>query len=292
MLLGKKKITSILISLLIFCSSCSISVLSTERTDSIQIQPVTIMQWNIGHFSNGSKPYSTISDNDYKQKSEAYKELINLSNADIISTNEYSVLFSNTNCHRNCSADTLIFSSYNYKYIGNNGVSRHYSLNALFSRIPFASESTNEYEINKQSRITHTSAIEAKDYYYISYRTNLLGNNTLLISTHLAFDNNNPELAILQIKELIEKCESEEFVIICGDFNTSASSFDLFAAAGYDMANHSDITGDLATFPASSPTKPLDNILAKGFRISNPRVIYTDLSDHIPMLCEIIPYEQ
>jgi len=249
------------------------------------------MQWNIGHFSNGEKPYSTISNDSFNQIISSYKDLLNLSNADIISINEYSVLISNTNTHRGCLTDTLLFSSYSYKYIGNNGVIRHYSLNALFSTLSFSNASTNEYETNKNARITHTNAISAQDYYYISSRTDLFGNSTLIVSTHLAFDANNPDLAIQQIKELISVCENEKYVIICGDFNTSATSFELFSAAGYEMANHSSL-GDIATFPATNPTKPLDNIITKGFKITNPRVLLTDLSDHLPLLCDIIPYEQ
>ena len=285
---------TLFVALFIFivCPSCSVSILPTEATESIHnCIPVSIMQWNIGHFSNGEKPYSTISDDSYYNKANSYKELINISNANIISINEYSVSFSNTNMHKGCSADTLLFNSYEYKFIGNNSIIRHYSLNALFSTLPLLNCCTNEYETNIDACISHTNAITAQDYYYITSRTELFGYNTLIISTHLAFDVNNPDLAIQQIKELITICEKENFVIICGDFNTSASSFELFLSAGYEIANHGFL-GDFATFPANNPTKPLDNIITKGFRITNSRVIFTGLSDHLPLLCDIIPYEQ
>lgn len=245
------------------------------------------MQWNIGHFSKGIVPSSQITDIDFENKVKEFKVLIDNSSADVISLCEYSLLFANTDFHPECYADTLLFSEYQNQFIGNNGVLRHFSLNAIMSKRELVEPSSVDYVVNHTATITHTSAIKATDYYYNRCYINVGDRNVVLVNTHLAFDKNNPEIAVNQIKELIAAFKDDEYVLICGDFNTSASSYKLFIDAGYQLAN----SGDLETFPSTKKVSPLDNIVSKGLAISNVAVIISPLSDHYPIICKISVFD-
>lgn len=244
---------------------------------------IVVMQWNIGHFSQGALSSSRITDSDYLQKLQDYRQLINDVSADIVALCEYSILFSDTALHPSCYADTLLFDEYPYRFIGNNGIIRSYSLNAIMSKMELLHPSSVEYQTNTTASITHTSAIKATDYYYNKAYIYVGEHKVVLVNTHLAFDKNNPDIAINQIKELINELDNEEYVIICGDFNTSASNYMLFSEAGYSLAN----TGVLKTFPSSRPTTPLDNIISKGLIIRDTHIVRSSLSDHYPIVCTI-----
>lgn len=244
---------------------------------------IIVMQWNIGHFSQGALTNSRITDSDYFMALQDYRKLINDVSADIVTLCEYSVLFSDTALHPSCYADTLLFKEYPYRFIGNNGIIRKYSLNAIMSKMELLHPSTVEYQTNSTAIITHTSAIKATDYYYNKAYIYIGDHKVVLVNTHLAFDKNNPDIAIDQIKELIKELDNEEYVVICGDFNTSSSNYALFSEAGYSLAN----TGILKTFPSARPTAPLDNIISKGLIIRDSHVVRSSLSDHYPIVCTI-----
>ena len=82
-----------------------------------------------------------------------------------------------------------------------------------------------------------------------------------------------------EISELINKYKDCDRVIMCGDWNTT--DFSQFRKAGYSLANN----GTLFTYPYKS--YPLDNIIVKGLRISDVKMIKTDLSDHYPLVCTV-----
>ena len=247
-------------------------------------ETLTVMQWNIGHFSMGKSKNSNVTDVVFDSRSFLFKELLEKVNADFISLNEYSTLFSNTNKHPECRADTLLFSSYSEHYFGNNGIQRNYSYNAVFSNTTVSDAKTIEYEVNKNARITHTNLIKATDYYYIRAEFNWRDERIVFISTHLAFDKNNKSIAINQVEELLSLLEKETHVIICGDFNCLPEEYAfIISEKGFCMANG----GDICTYPATNPSQALDNIIVKGLHISEPRILSTFLSDHLPIICDI-----
>ncbi len=256
----------------------STSAINAQKSDTI-----TVIQWNIGHFSLGVSKNSRIKDVNFLSALQGFEDLFTRAKADIISLNEYSVYFANTANHPRCLTDTLLFYTYPFRVIGNNAKQRNYCLNAIFSTLQIFEAKTIDYETNKHSGLTSSTGTSITDFYYILSYINLFGKKVPFISTHLAFNLENDQVVLNQVKELIKNLENEEFVIICGDFNINASNLSLFTEAGYSMANE----GSIATYPSPDPYKSLDNILVKGFEISNPRTIPTLLSDHFPIICEI-----
>lgn len=243
-----------------------------------------IMQWNIGHFSMGKSSKSKVTDGLFDVRRDSFLDVFSKEDADIITLCEYSLFFSDTQNHPQCLADTLLLKDYPHVYLGNGGNIRNYSLNTFFSRIDLSNNETLEYDSNKNATITSSSSIFASDYYYIRSSIEHEGKTITLVATHLAFDLNNPEIATNQIKELIKVLKEEEYVILCGDFNTeNESDYDLFIQAGYSLANK----GDIATYPTNNPIKPLDSIVVKGLHISNVHLTPTFLSDHYPIVCDV-----
>ncbi len=272
-------------------TACSMTELDTLPTPSNVINSIelseqdtiTIMQWNIGHFSLGTSKKSRVTDDTFYSALEGFRDMLLRAQAAIISLNEYSYLFANTQNHPRCGADTILFRDYPYHSFGNNAQQRNYSLNAVYSAFQINNEETVEYECNKSITLSSTADIRATDYYYLRSTISLFGKETTLVSTHLAFDVMDNQVVLRQVKELIDCLQNEKYVIRCGDFNIDATDLTLFTEAGYSLANE----GSLATYPIPTPYLSLDNIIVKGFNISRPRVIQTLLSDHFPILCEI-----
>jgi endonuclease/exonuclease/phosphatase family metal-dependent hydrolase len=136
--------------------------------------------------------------------------------------------------------------------------------------------------------------------YYKFARVEMDGREVCVIETHLDFDTgpDDPlrEARADQMRTIIADMANEKHVIICGDFNISsrpedakdhAAEYDVFAKAGYAMANH----GQLMTWPSYRNPKreqPLDNIIVKGFEISDVEVKSSErLSDHKMLSCNL-----
>lgn len=246
-----------------------------------ELNTIMVAQWNIGHFSGGKSPNSSIKGDLYEQKKLGFKVLISDLSADIISINEYSEYFGVDDNGIKRKADCELFQDYAYQMIGHQS---RYSCNALFSKIPLNKTKEISYKCNQSAVITHTNAIKATDYYYIETTMSLRNKNVKFISTHLAFDNNNPEIARNQIIELLDNYRDEDNVIICGDWNiTDVSYYDLFIDAGFETANHGSF-GDYITYGTN---KILDNIIVKGLSIESVNTVESFLSDHKPLYAKI-----
>ncbi len=279
-----------------FCSACS-----KVAEDPVSLYPIDsdsygfdfkkpeeslrIMQWNIGHFSMGKSTKSSVTDALFYVRRDSFQNVFLKEDADIIALCEYSLFFTDTPNHPKCLTDTLLLNDYPFIYLGNNGTQRNFCFNTLFSKNTLAGNMTIEFKSNKETIITSSKLLSATDYYYIRSTITLGAKTITLIATHLAFDLNNPEIVKNQIKELIEVLRDEEYVIICGDFNTDNNNdYQLFADAGYSLAND----GSLATFPTNNPYKPLDNIIVKGLHVCNVHLTPTFLSDHFPIVCDVV----
>lgn len=104
-----------------------------------------------------------------------------------------------------------------------------------------------------------------------------------------------------EMDELMSACASVDHAVILGDFNIlNADEYQRFVQAGYSCANNGTLptyNGDLVINWGS---RALDNIIVKGFTISNVTVpdasVYHDingeatkypLSDHNPIWCDL-----
>ena len=237
---------------------------------------VRIATWNIGHFSEGSKPNSTLVDTQEPMYGDYYRDYINNAiDADVVFLNEYSKNFTPSNLTR----DT-IFSEYTTVY---EGVQRNYSCNAVYSRVEISDPVKHEFECNKTAPVISTKGPEAEDYYFVTTDIVIDGVTVKLVSVHLAFDGENScNVVINQLKELIAYCEQYEHVVLLGDWNVGEfSEFNLLTNAGYTLAN---TDASLATY---NDGDSLDNIVYKGVTVTDFALAGTDLSDHFALYCTI-----
>ena len=143
----------------------------------------------------------------------------------------------------------------------------------------------NEFECNKDATITHTTAIKATDYYYISADLNVGGETVKLVVCHLAFDNNlNPDTVNQnQIYELIEKYQGYKNVVMIGDWNCKDfNTFNIFTENGYKLGNSNSAA---VTYPGGNLS--LDNVIYKGVEVSKFKIHETSLSDHYAISCKV-----
>lgn len=260
-----------------------------EMPTSVQIMkglaPITftICTWNIGHFSGGARPSSSITSNDYATKLAQFRDLIyNTINPRVIALNEYSAVFGTSADNVSHKAKDVLFNDFAIKF---EGTQKNYSCNALYGNTYLSNIKIYYYDCLKNETITHTSAAKATDYYYILADLYMEGRLIKLVSTHFAFDNNRGgELQSLQIQELVNVLASYDRAIVIGDLNLNGDSgrFNVFINAGYTIGN----SGSIITYP-SGTAQALDNIIYKGVVISGIKAIISSLSDHYPLVATI-----
>lgn len=230
----------------------------------------TIATWNIGHFSKGKKPYSTIDYTTYITNYNELKQVLEDSiRADVLCLNEYSEIFSLGSNKENRITKDLFFEGYAYSQIG---PLWGYSCNSIYSNLRLKKIKLRKFEVSKT---VAAKMPRAENYYYLE--GDLYFNNTKvkLVCAHTTSSAN--AVCQSQISELLNRYRNEERVIMCGDWNTQ--DFSLFTNSGYTIGNN----GSLKTFPEKGYA--LDNIVVKGLKISNVRVVRTGLSDHFPLVC-------
>jgi len=256
---------------------------NNSSTEKVPYDTLIIAQWNIGHFSNGVYSSSTITGSNFETKLEDFSKIISYTNSDIFCVNEYSEYFGIDKNGERQKTEELLFFTYPFSFIGHQS---RYSCNAIFSSLPLISAQEQVFECNLTTVITHTSVFKATDCYYIESKIQYKGIDITLVTTHLAFDNNNEDVALNQIRELINRYQEEEYIILCGDWNVkSVSAFDLFLEAGYQLGNHGNF-GDIITFDASKYC--LDNILTKGLDVVDFHAVNSNLSDHKPVVASLV----
>ena len=236
---------------------------------------IVVATWNIGHFSRGSKMYSTITKDNYEQQLEAFRKIVYEDiSPDLLCVNELSPIFGKDEAGMEQSVATTLFDGFEIKEIHEQ---LEYSCNALFSNLPIKHARKNSF---KCSRPYLNEVPMAANYYYLSGEFKLNHEKIIIVCAHLIPKAENSELRSQQMLELIEKYKKYDKVIMCGDWNTN--NFAVFKNAGYTLVNDKQFI----TYPVKSYF--LDNIIVKGLKISDAKAIETNLSDHYPLVCKIM----
>lgn len=250
--------------------------LEIENSVSIQqdtsvsrfVDEITVIHWNIGHFSLGKAKKSTISPEDSESMLEKYHLLLDTLQADIAGVCEYNATFAgNTGNTRK-----LLFGAFPYCVLG-----KHYSynFNAVFST----------FVIKKAEQFLFEQHVQKR---YILETMHWINNEpVVVVETHLDWDEGSQGRLFrsLQLAEIARRYADVPHVIICGDFNTSSpEELDVFKKYGYTLLND----GSMKTYPAGKPAYPLDNIVVNGFHIVNSSIIEDpSLSDHSLIKCNL-----
>lgn len=235
---------------------------------------IVLCTWNLAHYYAYGSAKNVIDGAIYDSKLKAFREVVYDSiRADVLSLNEYSQGFGvDKKGVLRPSADVL-FNRYRTKYEGG-AVKKGVGHNAVYSNVGTKRIKKKVFQYNKTTKYKNSY-----DYYYVTADINIDGEKVKFVCVYLIHSSKDPSLVQGQIAELIELFKNERRVVMSGDFNTS--NYSKFKRAGYSMAND----GSIVTFPKTS--KPLDNIVAKGVKISDVRTVKTELSDHYPLICRL-----
>ena len=257
------------------------SVPSKELPSDVPTR-LKVVQWNIGGFSKGAS-----SDSNYDQHPEEYaadlpvwKGTINDMDADILCCCEYNIVMkAGHDGEPDVIARDEIFSPFRHAYI--QPKLSGYNMKAIFSHAA-AEEVT---------RTLYTNSVSGYQYYQTNkYRIN--NRDVYVIATHLDWNNGEHGATYRQeqMEELMAFAADKEYVIICGDFNVGAGEdeaariagpqeVDQWLEEGYKMANH----GYLGDFNTGHMTySVLDNIIVKGFDISEIKIYDGDNASDVP----------
>ena len=233
---------------------------------------IVISTWNIGHFSNGKKPKSLIDSGQYKSKLKSFRTMIYDSiSADIIGINEFSPVFGKNRKGKEALTSDVLFDKFAVKEEG----VESWVCNSIFSNIKLRNIKRVYFECSKPF-ISKDPRVAL--FNYVSVDALWGCNSVKIVLVHLV--SRSPNLCQLQIEELLSKYRNYDKVIMLGDWNTW--DWSKIKKEGYTLAND----GSFITFP--SKKYALDNIIVKGLKIIDVRVIETDLSDHYPLVCKII----
>ena len=234
---------------------------------------IFVANWNIGHFSYGDHSYSDITSANYSTELAKYQDMLAKIDADLLALCEYSAVFGNDGNSDKLAKDVL-FSDSPIMYEG--------------AQSGFACNAIQSYKFLKNITSHAFTSVEGS-YYYVTADLPMNGETVKIVSTHLTPDSTD-ESQLAEINELITLFASEQYVIMLADWNVKyTTDYSLFTTAGYTLAN----CGNFGTFETFTQNKTannhaLDNIITKGFKMYDVRVIAEELSDHYPIICGLM----
>ena len=234
----------------------------------------TVATWNIGHLDMGLSPNSRIPTRDAEKWKTDYHAFLDPLDARIMMVEEYNPDFDK---ERTIRARDAIFGGYTHQF---EGLGRNGHVNSLFLKDCVCG--TNEI-------YAYSHRYQNTNFHFV--RADIDGLETLVVATHLEpnWPTNHVAMRAQQMRELLEAVGDAPRVIIAGDLNIdSAAELKSFANAGFEMAND----GSLSTWPSwkPQPNNGIDNVIVKGFSISNVRVLTNArLSDHCLLSCSLTP---
>ena len=243
----------------------------------------TFATWNIAHYSCGTTYPSSISAADMPRYIEKYSAFLDKADASVIGVCEDSWF---CDAAKTLTARDTIF--------------QRYSGAAYEKEWPFDYNSL--YWTNAvclaTGRKMFSKATEPRFYRWARLR--IAGREVVVVEAHLDWNVTAPgfsDARKLQIGEIIDDFRDEPCIVIGGDFNTSImlsdgktevntpEDYEAFREAGYAGAHW----GTIKTWPAKNPDLTIDNIFAKGMRISQLETLVDPaLSDHALMRCRLV----
>lgn len=240
----------------------------------------TVASWNIGHFALGLSSDTKVKPEEAQAKQMEYRKFLNQVNADILASIEDSPDFVKAVDGKPAiKSRDAIYSCYENAAVGSK---LSYNCNSVYS---------NGFKVEKATEVIFEKCVQKR--YYNCVDMEIGGQKVKFVCTHLDWNEgkNGAAYRAIQIQNLIETFKDEPYVIMCADWNTSnsPSEYDPFLQAGYSMANHGYM-GDLMTYPAGDcPDTCIDNIIVKGFSLSNIQV-YNEptLSDHCMIKADLL----
>ena len=238
--------------------------LTYYENKNVNTNKVKICHWNLGHFSKGTKQYSTITEEEESAARSSFISMFNTIKADVLLFNEYSHKFS---------------PSYNFPSlidytIEHEGRTDNFCCNSIFSNRWIQLIGVIYFPYS--TYLVDGSYTDANDYASV-YRTYIYGHAITIVSLHLR--SGNSVINETQCEYLITQMRGYSNVLMVGDFNRITANMSIFEDAGYTVK---------ITEPTYQGGSSLDHFVYKGYvKIVNEAVISTELSDHYPIVATL-----
>lgn len=236
-----------------------------------------VAQWNIGHFAMGKSCSTSIAAAESRERATKYRAKIASLKADFIGVSEYDPIFDTAGMP----ATNAVFASYPTAVAGPKNA---YQCNAVFSRLPCVRHEVVDF------------CDRGQQTYFLDAVFKVGTNDVHFVQSHLDWNSNEKatDARPRQIRQLITHFKNVPYVIICADFNVcGAGEYKPFVMAGFTLAN-CGAAGCLETYPGKDELMPcrrypLDNIIVKGFKVSDVKIDDKDLtlSDHRIIACNL-----
>ena len=245
-------------------------------------ESLKIMHWNIGNFSQGKYPYSSITEANYKIKLDGFNNFINTYCVDChYLLNEYNETFAKVDGQSVNTASVLFDKRTDYKVFPRT-TSSGYNKLAFFWKKGMLGYQYGILESLKGVKNANGTIEYGVGYCLSQYA---IGEDTVFVmSLHAPNKIRNEEYDVLY-KEIIEICSGYDNCVIVGDLNRKAPDmFTVLTDAGFKILNDKSVT-----FP---PTSCLDwvlyrckSVILHDFKVYDEAVDSNGdlLSDHLPL---------
>lgn len=230
---------------------------------------IKVGTWNVGGFSMGYQPTTTILPDEKESKKIQYREFINSVGLDVLGVCEDEENF----CTDGTKSRDIVWNCFDNKI---QGTKIGYNMNSIYS---------NGVKIISSRKVFFTGDDAYR--YFTEIKVRASGKEFFIVESHNDWSNVDNRLA--QFNQLIETYQNEERVVIMGDFNFQDKTLEevpIFLNAGYTAAL-CDYIGFKVTRPYNG--RCIDNIFAKGFLVENVKVYdSSELSDHNLVSCVLV----
>lgn len=284
-----------------------------DALDHAGPKTIRVMTYNVATFTVGTNSSTEQTDgygyytggviqnqSTYDERYAAwYNNLLDVIKPDVLATIEHNATFAKVNGTQTAAA--TILKNFKAKY---NVTGRGLLNKGIFTTL------VNSYPANTVNVYTFASDQELSyqnQRIYVTAEIDVGGVKVMFALAHLVITQNNSGAAdytrrrYAQMDELMSVCANYDHAVILGDFNIlNANEYQRFVNAGFVCANDGTLPTYNGTLVISSGSRALDNIIAKGFTISNVTVpdasVYHDingeatkypLSDHNPIWCDL-----
>lgn len=263
-----KKFTSFLALVALLCFVGTSQAQTKNNSQPLRLKMLT---YNVGHFNQGKLGGFQGSGEIAENQLTAWRSWIGEQGADFMIVNEWNEFFDKDGKHK--ATPELLAPYYTNLYFGDknewifNGIATNYTLKNIRQVAWFG------------------------QYYAILGDLELEDKTVTIISTHIPWQKEWHEEAVVKLKEELSKYD---YFICLGDFNAKNKTFEEFKALGYNVAS-GGAQGWFTTAPggkmAGKIDVNIDNIVtSSGIKIMKVEAPLSGLNDldHLPIMAEII----
>lgn len=241
------------------------------------------LHWNIGHFSNGQTPYSSITDSIYNVRYDGFVHFIDTYCKDFcFLLNEYDETFATVKGNPVRTADVLFGGRKPYKEFPRNGSSGYNKLAAFWG------DGFEEYKYGIFESLKGVKNRNGTLQYGIGYvisKYSIGGKPLYVMSFHVPNKIKRSEFESL-CKEIVEICTEFDNCVLVGDFNrVLKEDFSVLTKAGFIVLNDNSVTYPEKDYILDWVLYKCNDMKLSDFRVYREAVdgMGNLLSDHLPL---------